>query len=316
MFVSEIKENYEYLNLPEDFAAILPEFCATCGAPMVISESLTHLHCGNARCKDKLVMRVRQLCKDLGILGMGESCIEKWIESYDPDSPMDLFEMQLGMPMYEGASLDVSNNIIQQVIDAKRMQLWEYVMYANIPMVRTSALKLFDGYSNLEEAYADFERGGIPFIQKKLGIVQSEGTVSVNAVKIYQNLMDYKQDLISGINNVDIVDMSDKVKLKVVCSDQVGGNFKTKAEFYSYMNNRFADKIHIEFLPSVSKEIDYLVWAGADGSPARYTSKVQKVERYNAKGGRQIPILTAKQLIDEVERLKKVYVNGRGWVLE
>lgn len=312
MFVSEIKENYEYLNLPEAFAAILPEYCETCGAPMEISESLTRLHCGNSRCRDKMVMRIKQLCQDLGVLGFGESTIEKFVATYDPDSPMDIFELQEGMQLANDVSVDVSNGIIRQIKDKKKMQLWEYVMFANVPQIRTSAMKLFDGYSTLDEAYADFEEGGISLIQKKLGT--REG-VSVNALKIYNNLMEYKNDLFSGIGNVEIIDLSDKVKLKVVCSDQVGGKFKTKSEFYAYMNNQYADKIHIEFLPSVSKEIDYLVWAGADGSPARYTSKVQKVEGYNSKGC-HIPIMTATQFIEEIERLKKVYVNGRGWILQ
>lgn len=314
MFVSEIKENYDYLNLPEEFAAILPEFCETCGSPMEISESLTRLHCGNPRCRDKMVMRIKQLCQDLGVLGLGESTIEKFVEKYNPDSPMDIFELKEGMQIADNMSVEVSNGIINQIQRKKKMQLWEYVMFANVPQIRTSALKLFDGYVSLDDAYADFEEGGIKLIQKKLGLGLGEKGVSVNALKIYNNLMEYKADLYSGIKEVEIIDLSDKVKLKVVCSDQVGGRFKTKSEFYTYMNNEYADKIHIEFLPSVSKDIDYLVWAGADGSPARYTSKVQKIEGYNAKGS-HIPIVTATQFIEEIERLKKVYIAGRGWCL-
>ena len=73
-----------------------------------------------------------------------------------------------------------------------------------------------------------------------------------------------------------------------------------KAEFYSYINNAFGDRVHVNFLPSVNSKIDYLVWAGADGSPARYTSKVKKVEGYNAKGI-NIPILTASQFIETMK---------------
>ena len=96
--------------------------------------------------------------------------------------------------------------------------------------------------------------------------------------------------------------MSEKKTFKVVCSDQVGGRFSKKAEFYAYVNNTYADKVHCDFLPSVNKSIDYLVWAGADGSPARYTSKVQKVERMNSKGS-NIPIVTAEQFIEIIENL-------------
>lgn len=43
-------------------------------------------------------------------------------------------------------------------------------------------------------------------------------------------------------------------------------------------------------------------WAGADGSPARYTNKVKTVEGYNNKG-MNIPIMTTSQFIEEMEKL-------------
>ena len=86
----------------------------------------------------------------------------------------------------------------------------------------------------------------------------------------------------------------------IVCSDQVGGRFKTKNEFYTFVKKEFGDKINPIFLTSVNKNIDYLIWAGADGSPARYTSKVKSVEGYNARGY-EIPIMTAEEFIRELE---------------
>lgn len=300
MFISDIKENYNAYGLPLKFVEVLPEFCDTCGEPMEISESLTGLHCSNPRCKDKMVMRIKSLCKDLGVLNFGESTIEKFVDYYEPDSPMDVFELQEGMLLYGDASEKVSLDVIRQIKQKSKMQLWEYVMYANIPFVRTSARKIFQGYKTLDEAYEDIESGGIGFIQDRLGINDCN-EVSVQAIKVFNNLMDYKYDLFCGIGNVEIIDMTGKKQLKVVCSDQVGGGFSKKAEFYSYVNNTF-DNIHVDFLSSVTKDIDYLVWAGADGSPARYTSKVQKVERYNEKGS-NIPIVTAEQFISIVENL-------------
>ena len=295
MFISDIKDDYDSLGLPYRFAEILPEFCETCGAPMEISETLTGLHCSNPRCRDKMVMRIKSVCKDLGILRFGESTIEKFVDYYEPDSPMDIFELQEGMDLAPDVSPKISYDVIQQIKQKSTMQLWEYVMFANIPFVRTSARKIFYGYKTLDEAYDDIESGGIDFIQEKLGISENN-TMAVQATKIYNNLIEFKYDLYCGINNVNILDMSDRKQLKVVCSDQVGGRFKTKNEFYAYVNNTF-DTIHVDFLPSVSKDIDYLVWAGADGSPARYTSKVQKVERYNEKGS-NIPIVTASEFIE------------------
>lgn len=298
MFITDIKEDYGMLGLPERFADILPEFCDTCGAPMEISDTLTGLHCSNPRCSNKMVMRIRTLCQDLGILRFGESTIEKFIDYYGPTSPMDIFELEEGMCLAPDVSPKISADVISQIKKSRKMQLWEYVMFSNIPFVRTSAMKIFSGYKTIEDAFADIESGGIAFIQKKLDL--SDLTVSVQAIKVYNSLMEYKDDLIAGVKDVEIIDMSDKITLKVVCSDQVGGRFNKKAEFYAYVNNTFADKLHCDFLPSVNKNIDYLVWAGADGSAARYTSKVKKVEGYNAKGC-NIPIVTAEQFIKIVE---------------
>ena len=280
MFVTDIKENYDSYNLPLRFAEVLPEFCDTCGSPLEIGETLTGLRCS--------------------ILNFGESTIEKFVDYYTPTSPMDIFELEDGMLLYGDASPKVSADVIKQIKGKNTMQLWEYVMFANIPFVRTSARKIFYEYHSLDEAYADIEKGGVDFVHRKLGL-NDMGIVSVQATKVYSNLISYKSDLYSGIEHVNIVDMSNKRQLKVVCSDQVGGRFSKKSEFYSYVNSNFED-VHVDFLPSVSKDIDYLVWAGADGSPARYTSKVQKVERYNEKGS-NIPIVTAEQFISMLENI-------------
>lgn len=298
MFVSDIKDNYAEYGLPERFADCLPEFCETCGAPMEISANLTSLHCSNPRCKDKMVMRIKALCGDLGILTFGEKAIEKFLDTYNVDSPMDIFGLQEGDMMSPDISRKVSDCIILQLQAKKKMLLWEYVMYNNIPNVRTSAREIFQGYNSIQEAIADIEHGGVPFIQKKLGI-DAEGELSVRAIKVYNSIMEYKEDLLKGIEYIEIVHLGNIKELNVVCSDQVGGKFHKKAEFYSYVNNEFADKIHVNFLPSVNKNIDYLVWAGADGSPARYTSKVKSVEGYNARGY-NIPIVTAEQFIELV----------------
>lgn len=302
MFVSDIKENYDSYGLPYQFADILPEFCDTCGAPMEIGETLTGLHCSNPRCKDKLAMRIKTLCSDLGILHFGESTIDKFIDYYSPTSPMDIFELEEGMDLAPDVSPKISADVIAQIKSKKKMQLWEYVMLSNIPFVRTSAQKIFQGYGSLEEAFEDIDSGGFTFVQNKLGLNDSDKIVSVQAIKVYNSLCEFKEDLLEGVKNVEIIDFSNKKTLKVVCSDQVGNGFNKKSEFYAYINNTFADKLHVDFMPSVTKNIDYLVWAGADGSPARYTSKVQKVERYNEKGS-NIPIVTAQQFIDIVKKL-------------
>ena len=301
MFISDLKENYNDYGLPVEFADCLPEDCPTCGAPMEMSESLTGLHCSNPRCPDKLVMRIKAICQDLGILNFGESTIEKFLDYYEVSNPLNIFALRKGMLISDEISEAVSENIISQIEEKKNFLLWEYVRVANIPGVQTSAKDIFSGYSNLTEAYKGIESGGVAFIQEKLGI-SNDNEVSIRALKIYKSLMEFKEDLLECECEVNIIDVSNKIELNVVCSDQVGNGFSKKKEFYDYVNNTFGDKLHVNFLSSVTKKIDYLVWAGADGTPARYTSKVKTVEGYQAKG-LNIPIVTAQQFIDIIKEL-------------
>lgn len=301
IFVEDLKRDYNRYGLPERFVDILPSTCDECGSPLVISETMTGLHCSNPRCKNKLIMRIRAMCRDLGIVDFGEQTISKFIDYYGVTNHLNFFDLKEGMILSDEVSDKVSEKVIAQVVGKKDFLLWEFVQVANLPYIQTSARKIFQGYKNLTEAFDDIEEGGVDFIQKKLGIVK-EDTVSLQAMKIYTTLMEYKDDLLEGEECVNIISTEGKKELNVVCSDQVGDGFHKKAEFYAYCKEHFSDRFQINFLSSVTKSIDYLVWAGADGSPARYTSKVQKVERYNEKGS-NIPIVTAHQFIEEMERL-------------
>lgn len=301
LFVEDLKSDYERYNLPERFVDLLPETCNECGSPLAISETMTGLHCSNPRCKNKLIMRIRAICRDLGIVDFGESTISKFIDYYGITNHLNFFDLKEGMILSDEVSELTSQKVIEQVVRKKKFLLWEFVQVANLPYIQTSARKIFQGYSNLTEAYEDIEEGGVDFIQKKLGITKDD-SVSLQAMKIYTTLMEFKDDLLEGEECVEIIKLEGKKELNVVCSDQVGDGFSKKNEFYAYVNSTFEDKVHVNFLTSVNRSIDYLVWAGADGSPARYTSKVQKVEGYNSKGC-NIPIVTAKQFIDEMKRL-------------
>lgn len=301
LYVSELQNNPESFNLPRRFVNVLPNVCPTCGGVMALSESLTGLHCTNPRCQDKVVMRIKAICQDVGILNFGESTIEKFVDYYEITNPLNVFALEPGMEISNEVSMLVADKITSQIAEKKNFLLWEYVRVANIPHVQTCARNIFQGYSCLKDAYEAIESGGIPFIQEKLGIT-GEGEVSVRAMKVYESLMMFKEDLMECEVDVNIINLEGVKDLNVVCSDQVGGGFSKKAEFYAYVNNTFADKVHVNFLPSVSKDIDYLVWAGANGSPARYTNKVKTVEGYNAKG-MNIPIVTAEQFINIMEGL-------------
>lgn len=297
MFINDLKENWFNYNLPYEFAECLPEKCPTCGSPTEMSEVLTGLHCSNPRCPDKIVMRIRAICQKLGILGFGESTIMKFVEYYKVTNPINIFGLYPGMSIADPEEVSdlVSDKIIAQ-IDAKRdFQLWEFVQIANIPGVQTSAKDIFGDYTSLDDAYAAIEEGGVDFIQRKLGIA-ADMELSVRAMQVYTNLMLFKDDLYDGIVDVNIIDMSDVKEINIYCSDQAGGNFKHKKDFYAAIQKEFGDRVYFNIVGSVNKKLNYLIWAGADGTPCRVTSKVTTVQGYQAKGY-DIPIMTADQFI-------------------
>lgn len=301
LFVRDIKNDYEKYGLPLKFVEVLPDVCEECGSLLSISETLTSLHCSNPRCKDKLIMRMKAMCKDLGIVDFGESTISKFIDYYGITNHLNFFDLRPGYILSDEVSDKVSEKVIEQVMKKKDFLLWEFVQVANLPFIQTSARKIFQGYNSISEAYIDIEEGGVDFIREKLGILK-DGSVSLQALKIYSTLIEFKDDLLEGEECVNIITLEGKEELNVVCSDQVGGGFAKKSEFYAYVKEHFGSKVHVNFLSSVSRNIDCLIWAGADGSPARYTSKVQKVERYNEKGC-DIPIVTADMFIAELSNL-------------
>lgn len=321
MLVPEFCEN-QMTSLPEEFYRSIPQYCTeeSCGYPMEMTEVLTQLHCSNPKCPCKVSQRLIAITNQLGIKDLGESKADKFIRGFGITNPLLIFgyEPDEDGAMGEGISLEMSNKIMNQFKGKNKFTLAEYVRIANLPFIQTSALQIFGDYDDLETAFNDIERGGVEFIAQKLNIKKTEDSndISLRATKIFDSLMTFKTDLFQGIQFVEIIKtkVEGMKKLKAVCSDEVGVPFRTKADFYSTCNNRRPD-VHIEFANSVTKDIDYLVWAGASGAPARYTNKVKKTEGYNAKyeehkeagtlkeGEHYIPIVTAGQFLDILDNL-------------
>ena len=297
IFVDELKQNYGKYKLPLQFVDCLPDVCDDCGSPLWIGETLTGLSCSNPRCTGKIVKRIEAISEKLGVKGFAEARKASVVNHYSVTNPLAIFELREGMPLSANISQEVSDGIIKQIQAKNSFLLWEYVQMAQLPFIQTSARKIFQEFDSLEDAYDEIEFGeGLFFVQNRLGIVSGE-EVSIMASKIYTILLEFKEDLFEGLEFVNIRTLGDVKELNVVCSDQVGGRFAKKNDFYEFCRTEFGDRYHINFLGSVSKTIDYLVWAGADGSPARYTNKVKTVEKWNDKGERQIPIVTAEELI-------------------
>lgn len=325
MLVPEFCSNRSPL-FPDIFYDSLPQYCFEdgCGFPMEMTEALTQLHCSNPRCPSKVVQRLIAIANSIGVKDLGEAKAYKFIYNFGIQNPLLIFgyEPSEDGALGDGISLEVSQKIADQFNQKKNFTLAEYVRVANLPFIQTSAMSIFGDYDDLDKAYEDIENGGVNFITEKLSIKRgsseddNEDSISVRALRVFDSLMTFKDDLFEAIEFVNIIKTHSDgmIKLKAVCSDEVGAPFKTKADFYATVNSRYAN-IHVEFLGAVTKNIDYLIWAGADGSPARLTNKVKKTEGYNNKynenlasgsvkeGEHYIPIVTANQFIEILDNM-------------
>lgn len=296
VLVADLKKD---LELPEEFLNLLPEECPVCGSSMFISETLTGLHCADPRCTSKVVQRILAICTELDIKGLGEKTAEKFLAEAETVNPLSIFYIPKSSGDPDTISVEVYNSLKKQIAKVleREFALWEFVKIANIPHVQNSARKLLSGYSDLEEFFDHLEEGGVNFVQERLGVQFKEDEYALSAIKVYNSLVEFEDELLEVVGLFKIKNLEGVRELNVVCSDQVGGGFKTKNEFYNAVREEFSGEFQVNFLSSVSQKINALIWAGADGSPARYTSKVQKVEGYQAKGN-NIPIYTAAQFID------------------
>lgn len=284
-----VTELYES-SLPKEFVDTLPTTCDACGAPTEITETLSLLRCSNPMCGEKAVQRLVALLQDLDVKNMGEAKCRNFLEHWGITNPYAIFMYELtDGPLFDGCSMDFSEGIFEQIDSKREMLLWEYVKIGNLPGIRDSARKLFADYDDLEEFYDDLEEGGIDFVQDLLGI--KKGTkqdsdnffddseaVSVTAVKVYNTLMDHKEELFEALDFVTIKKLTTPV-LNVCISTAVGKPYKSKKDFINQMNEQFGHKVHLNFLSSVSKEVHFLIWSkeGAE------TSKVRKAKAHNVK---------------------------------
>ena len=337
MLVRDFKE--ECMDMyPIEFLDCLPEYCfnPSCNSPTEMSETLTGLRCSNPRCPDKIVKRITHIMNDLGIKDFGSARASDFVASYGIRNPLAVFAYEpVDGCLGQSISMELSERIFEQISKKKNFTLWEYVRTANLPFIQSSALALFGDFDDLSEAYERIEDGGVEYIRERLGIQKggdskvssdevleddysdleaSIPSVSIRALKIFEVLMTFKQDLFEYLSFVNIIPLNsgDMITLKAVCSEEVGAPFKTKADFYSTVNSLYPN-IHVEFLKSVNADIDYLVWAGADGSDVRVTNKVMKVRGYNDKftqrqndgklkdGDHLIPIVTAMEFLAILE---------------
>ena len=192
MLVAELDKN-RFKKIDSRFYDSLPKFCEveSCGFPMQINEVLTEVSCSNVRCPKKIAKRVQELCQKLGIEITYLTAFDYVIMNHITN-PMYLFKSQAGIELEE----EERDKIIKQ------MSLERFVELNCLPYLEDT-IKIFKEYDSLDDFYADLESDGIEFLEKQLSVFVDE-ELSMRALKAYDVLMTFKQDLYDGIDYVEI----------------------------------------------------------------------------------------------------------------
>lgn len=192
MLVAELDKN-RFKKIDSRFYDSLPKFCEveSCGFPMQINEVLTEVSCSNVRCPKKIANRVQELCQKLGIEITYLTAFD-YVTMNHITNPMYLFKSQAGIELEQE-----ERDRIQ-----KQMSLERFVDLNCLPYLEDS-IKIFKEYDSLDDFYDDLESDGIEFLEKQLSVFVEE-ELSLRALKVYDVLMTFKQDLYDGLDYVEI----------------------------------------------------------------------------------------------------------------
>lgn len=254
----------EYSMMDYDVLANIPKTCDGlygCGSELEFTDNLTQIYCPNRFCTHKVASRLEAMAKEMKADGWGlETCL-KVVKLFGLKSPAQVFLIpSVNEEMLSLASSNIAafDKKLQSICDPekRKVQLWQVVKLMNIPGLAMNAMKVFDGYTSMTEAYKDIEERQVPLIMERLGISKNTES-SVMAINIYATLIDYKDELISAEKRFYIYTPEGE-HLKMAITGGVDG-YTNKSEFIKYLNLIGKGKFSISLMNTVSTQVDILV---------------------------------------------------------
>lgn len=300
---------------------MIPRYCTSCDNELDLNMSLSKLSCPNPVCVSKLTHRAVYLCKYFGIDNFGESFFDKFfritgeiyvsnilclseesIEDYLED--YEYVEDEDYGISYESFSKSLYKLYEKVQKIREKLTTTDYLKALALPDIQSRADDLVKGYLNFQDLYDDLSSCSTTSdFARIFGI--SEGASKL-MILIAKSLATYRSDVLNFESKFDFfVPVDSDVELKIVCSTAVGKPFKSKQEFYRYIDNNYANKVKVTWSSSATKSCDLLIWSGADGSDV-LTSKVEKICKFNSTGS-HIPILTAQQFLNILDACSDGY---------
>lgn len=277
--MSYTREEVEINGLirPEVLAEI-PLTC-DCGHPIVFTNTVRQVYCSNPRCVYKVADRLEKMAKMMKVAGFGGSTCRQICKAFKLVSPFQIFIIKdnpsinsIGVAGISKKMEDICSN------DVRSIKLWEMVKYAGIPNIGEIAYKLFNNYESIDKAFEDFERGQVALVADKLGIKGADAVVM--AVKVYNTLMEYKDELRFGETQFNIIKDTGRSVQIAITGGVIG--YKNKGEYVDFLNRRYNGILSIR-MSGMSSEVDILIADGSSES-SKYRKAIRLNEAYIEKG--------------------------------
>ena len=272
-----------------------------CGSELEFTASLRQVYCPNKHCYLKIAARLEYMAKAMGADGWDRDTSVKVCRDFKLKSPYQVF--LLGET--EHAEIQAFNKKISSICDPvkRRLRLWEVVKLAGIPNLETTAYKIFDGYTNLTEAYEDIKKYQVPFIADKLGLKRAD--TGVMAVSIYNTLIEYEAELLFGEKKFQVYQANGQ-KIQIAIDGGIDG-FPNKSSFINHINLKYSGKVNAMLMNSVVSNIDVLI-ADGDTNSRKYKTACKlnekAIERAKSNGDtswHKIMITTSAEYLDYLD---------------
>ncbi len=156
----EVQEAKKREFIPKPWHNIFPDTCIFCGHPMIISDTLTQLKCGNPRCYRRVAGQVVNMLSDLGIKGYGMATVYDYVK---------LMKFESALQFVMDPPLALSN--IKSIIAEQEYTYPQLIRLLNIPRLKGRVDDIFkgiDSYEDYQKAIA--EAGSVEsFACRRLG---------------------------------------------------------------------------------------------------------------------------------------------------
>lgn len=218
-------------GLPASFINVLPEFCDCCDSPLEISETLTELRCSNPFCPEVVASRLSRFLRSVGFADLELSTISLLCDELGIHSVYSIFRSDFDKDLtdYLDSSSSKQDKYLVGVLSGVRerirgVPLWYYIRIGYFGELSDYANVLFSGLTDLTAFYDDYVDPGFSefqtFALSRLSTGEEKVDVDVLCMILYSQLITYRDELISGLANLDIQSFSQQVGiLSVLESD-------------------------------------------------------------------------------------------------